>query len=309
MMTTTRQMPALSVTGTPTKRSTILELATEAERRGFTGLASPGIAGGNLALCTSLAHVTSTISFWTSIYPLYYAHPFEVAVTSGHIHEVSGGRFRLGLGVSHERAMSRLGIDTGKPLHDTAQYVASIRDAGRAAGELPPIYLATLRDKMLDLALEVAEGAIWANASRSYMPKQVERVAAAGRPDFFVANMIPTVIDADLGAARAIHRRTLATYVTLPNYRNYWKQAGYLEEMEGIEAAIAAGDRERVDQLMTDAWIDDCTISGSADSVRDQLDEWLALGVQPIAVMSSTTGGQAVAIRELFAAYADQVRP
>jgi alkanesulfonate monooxygenase SsuD/methylene tetrahydromethanopterin reductase-like flavin-dependent oxidoreductase (luciferase family) len=79
--------------------------------------------------------------------------------------------------------------------------------------------------------------------------------------------------------------------------------------MEGIEAAIAAGDRERVDQLMTDAWIDDCTISGSAESVRDQLDEWLALGVQPIAVMSSTTGGQAVAIRELFAAYADQVRP
>src|SRR6478735_4988878 len=107
MMTTTRQMPALSVTGTPTKRSAILELA----------------------LGTSLAHVTSTISFWTSIYPLYYAQAFEVAVTSGHIHEVSGGRFRLGLGVSHERAMSRLGINTGKPLHDTAEYVASIRDA------------------------------------------------------------------------------------------------------------------------------------------------------------------------------------
>src|SRR6476659_8903463 len=309
MMTTTRQMPALSVTGTPTKRSAILELATEAERRGFTGLASPGIAGGNLALCTSLAHVTSTISFWTSIYPIYYAHPFEVAVSSGHIHEISGGRFRLGLGVSHERAMSRLGINTGKPLHDTAEYVASIRDAGRAAGELPPIYLATLRGKMLDRALEVAEGAICANASRAYMPKQVERVRAAGRDSFFMANMIPTVIDEDRAAARSIHRRTLATYVTLPNYRNYWKQAGYLEEMEAIDAAIAAGDRDRVDQLMTDAWIDDCTISGSAAFVRDQLDEWTSLGVVPIAVMSSTTGGQTVGIRELFAAYADQVAP
>ena len=112
------------MSGTPTKRSTILELAAEAERHGFAGLASPGISGGNLALCAILAHVTSTIPFWTSIYPLYYAHPFEVAVTSGHINEVSGGRFRLGLGVSHERAMSRLGINTGKPLHDTAEYVA-----------------------------------------------------------------------------------------------------------------------------------------------------------------------------------------
>jgi len=46
MMTTTRQMPALSVAGTPTKRSTILELATEAERGGFTGLASPGVGAG-----------------------------------------------------------------------------------------------------------------------------------------------------------------------------------------------------------------------------------------------------------------------
>jgi len=93
--------------------------------------------------------------------------------------------------------------------------------------------------------------------------------------------------------------------VTLPNYRNYWKQAGYVEEMEAIEQAIGAGDRDRVDQLMTDAWIDDCTISGSAESVRGQLEEWMSLGVQPIAVMSSTTGGQAVAIRELFAAYAE----
>ena len=55
---------------------------------------------------------------------------------------------------------------------------------------------------------------------------------------------------------------------------------------------------------MIDAWLDDCTISGSAHDVRERLDDWMSLGVQPIAVMSSTTGGQAVAIGELFAAYA-----
>jgi alkanesulfonate monooxygenase SsuD/methylene tetrahydromethanopterin reductase-like flavin-dependent oxidoreductase (luciferase family) len=296
-------MPALSVIGTPTKRHAILELAAEAERRGFAGLCSPGIHG-NLALCGSLAHVTNTIPFWTSIQPIYHGHPVEVAVTAGHLHEISGGRFRLGLGVSHEPSMNRLGINTGKPLHDMGQYVAAIRAATRPAGPLPPIYLATLRDKMLDLALAEADGAIWANGSFRYMPTQVARVRALGRDDFFLANMVPTVIDGDLDAARAIHRRTLAGYLTLPNYRNYWKQAGYQEEMTAIETAIADGDRDRLPSLMTDTWIDDCTISGSAHAVRERLDDWMALGVQPIAVMSSTTGGQAVAIGELFAAYA-----
>jgi alkanesulfonate monooxygenase SsuD/methylene tetrahydromethanopterin reductase-like flavin-dependent oxidoreductase (luciferase family) len=296
-------MPALAVTGTPTKRNAILELAAEAEQRGFAGLASPGVHG-NLAMCGSLAHVTNRIPFWTSIQPIYHGHPVEVAITAGHLYEVSGGRFRLGLGVSHTPAMSRLGIDTGKPLQDITEYVAAIRTATRSSGELPPIYLATLRDKMLDLALTIGDGAVWANASRRYMPTQVAKVASAGRDQFFVGNMIPTVIDADLDAARAVHRTSLSSYVRLPNYRNYWKQAGYEEEMIAIEAAIAAHDRDRLPEMMTDAWIDDCTISGSPHAVRERLDDWMALGVQPIVVMSSTTGGQARAIGELFAAYA-----
>ncbi len=301
-------MPALSVIGTPTKRNTILELAADAERRGFAGLASPGVHG-NLALCGSLAHVTNTVPFWTSIQPIYHCHPVEVAITAGHLHEVSGGRFRLGLGVSHAPAMNRLGIDTGKPLHDMRQYVESMQGATRASGPLPPIYLATLRDKMLDLALEIADGAIWANASRRYMPTQVAKVEATGRDSFFLANMVPTVIDADLEAARSVHRRVLAAYLTLPNYRNYWKQAGYEPEMAAIEVALAEGDRERLPSLMTDEWIDDCTISGSAESVREQLGDWISLGVLPIAVMSSTTGGQAVAIGQLFAAYEGSSQP
>ena len=296
-------MPALSLIGTPTKRTGILELATEAERRGFAGLASPGIHG-NLALCGSLAHVTNRIPFWTSIQPIYHGHPTEVAVTAAHLHEVSGGRFRLGLGVSHAPSMNRLGISTGKPLHDMAEYVTTIRASTRASGELPPLYLATLRDKMLDLALASADGAIWANASRRYMPTQIARVMASGHGNFFLANMVPTVIDADLDAARAVHRRTLTGYLGLPNYRNYWSQAGYAAEMADIEAALATGDRDRLPSLMTDAWIDDCTISGSAHAVRDRIEEWMSLGVLPIAVMSSTSGGQAAAIRQLFAAYA-----
>jgi hypothetical protein len=55
---------------------------------------------------------------------------------------------------------------------------------------------------------------------------------------------------------------------------------------------------------MTDRWIDDCTISGDATKVRDRLEAWFDAGVLPIAVMSSTSGGQLKAIADLFALYA-----
>ena len=69
------------------------------------------------------------------------------------------------------------------------------------------------------------------------------------------------------------------------------------------EEALAAGARDQLPGLMTDAWLDDCTISGSPDAVRAKIDSWASTGVTPIAVMSSTVGGQAVAIRQLFDLY------
>ncbi len=294
--------PALSIVASPKKRSAILELAVQAEQRGFSGLACPSL-GGTLGLCVSLAHTTQTISYWTSIQPIYYSHPVETANVAAHIHEVSNGRFRLGLGVSHGPVVQRLGVTTGKPLSDISSYVAAMRENERFGGALPPIYLATLRDKMLKLAADISEGAIWANASLSHMSSQLSTLSAEQRESLFFANMIPTVIDKDRKAADAIHRRTLTGYVSLPNYRNYWRAAGYHEEMDAIETAIDAGDRDALPQLMTDDWLHDCTLSGSAHQVREGLLAWANTGVTPIAVMSSTTGGQAKAIGELFSLY------
>jgi len=299
-------LPAISIVATPTKRNAILQLAQEAESRGFAGLACPSL-GATLGLCTSLAHATNTIRFWTSIQPVYYNHPVEMSNTAAHIHEISGGRFGIGLGVSHAPVVQRLGVATGKPLTDMSNYVASMRANSRFSGELPPIYLAALRDKMLALSVDVAEGAIWANASLSDISRQVDLVPPNRRANFFMANMIPTVISDDEGAALAIHRKTLTGYISLPNYRNYWRQAGYAEEMDAAEAILETLPKEEHAQAlqtaMSDRWLRDCTASGSAASVREQLSAWADKGVLPIAVMSSTTGGQAKAIAELFDAY------
>jgi hypothetical protein len=96
----------------------------------------------------------------------------------------------------------------------------------------------------------------------------------------------------------------MAIYVRLPNYRNYWKAAGYLEEMEAIEAAIESGNRNDHASMMSDAWLSDCTLFGTANEVREGLERWYDIGIQPIAVMSSTSGGQVKAINELFELFA-----
>ncbi len=296
-------LPVVSIVASPTKRSAMLELAVEAERRGFPAIACPSL-GGALGLCASLAHVTDTIRFFTSIQPIYLGNPRETAVLAGHIHELSGGRFALGLGVSHESMLRRFGVAPGpSALTDVADYLDALRGSVAYSGELPPIYLAALRDKMLALALDRAEGVLWANASRRDLPRQLARVPAERLAGKLLATMVPTVITGDLAAARAIHRRTMLSYVVLPNYRNYWKSVGYVEEMEALEAVLAARQRERLPEVMSDAWLDDCTVSGSAHVVRETFAELRHAGVTPIAVMSSTSGGQAVAIRELFAAY------
>jgi alkanesulfonate monooxygenase SsuD/methylene tetrahydromethanopterin reductase-like flavin-dependent oxidoreductase (luciferase family) len=296
----------VSLVATPTKRTAIIELATEIERRGFAGIACPSL-GATMSLCTSLAHATSSINFWTSIQPIYYNHPFELGNTAAHIHEISGGRFALGLGVSHAPVTKRLGVEVATPLADIERYVEQMRANERFSGELPPILLATLRDKMLALATRIAHGAIWANASLSAIPRQVDSIPENARARFRLANMIPTVIDDDVAAARAVNRKTLTGYVILPNYRNYWRAAGYAAEMDAFESTISSTPKEGLADALTatmsDAWLDDCTISGPASHVRERLEEWAATGVQPIAVMSSTSGGQVKAIGELFAAY------
>lgn len=284
----------------------MLGLANEAERRGFTHVACPSL-GAAMPLCVSLAHATSTLKYFTSIQPIYLAHPVEAGNTASHIHEVSGGRFAFGIGVSHGPVTQRLGVATGKPLSDIRNYVTAMRTNERFGGALPPIYLATLRDKMLDLAVEIADGALWANASLRGIPAQISRVPAAKREKFFMANMIPVVISDDIEAARAVNRRTLVMYASLPNYRNYWRSVGHAAQVDEFESVLASVPREaQGDALMSamrDEWLDDCTISGPASLVRERIAEWYATGVMPVAVMSAVDGGQAKGVANLLAAY------
>ena len=239
----------------------------------------------------------------TSITPIYTRNVTDFAQTAAFIHEVSNGRFRFGVGVSHAPALNRMGITAGKPLADMRQFVEDMQAVPRV-GDLPPIVLATLRDKMIQLAEEIGGGMVFANGARSYMGHSLGNLSSEtkARDDFFIGNMVPTCISDDKAAAAAVNRKTLTSYAFLPNYRNYWKQAGYEEEMNGVEAAIADKDFDRVPECLSDRWLEDTTLFGSANEIREGIEAWFDAGIKtPIIVPSSASGGQIQALEEFFA--------
>ena len=296
--------PAISLVAVPGRRRLTIELAQEIERRGFAGIYSPSMFG-NMSLCEALAWNTNTIPFGTAIAPVYARTVGDFAQSSAFMHEISGGRFRLGIGVAHGPSHVRMGVTPGKPLCDTRGFVERFR-AQEGLGTLPPIIIAALRKKMVALAGEISEGVVFANASLSHMGDSLSALPAVKRTDpaFFIGNMLPICISDDVEAAKAVNRRSLINYAFLPNYRNYWKEAGYLEEMAAIERAIAEGRRDDVPGCFTDKWLADNTLFGPASKVREGVEAWQAAGVHtPVLVPSSVAGNQLKALEEIFAAF------
>ena len=106
------QMPAVSLAAAPGRRKWTVEIAQKLEEKGFQGIYCASFGDG-MGLCLSMAHATRTIKFGTSIMPIYYRVPFDLAQSAAYIHEISDGRFYLGIGVSHEPALVRMGVKAG----------------------------------------------------------------------------------------------------------------------------------------------------------------------------------------------------
>ena len=283
-------LPAISLVAVPGRRRQTIEIARDIERRGYAGVYTPSMYG-NMSQCEAMCWNTERIPFGTAIAPIYVRTVLDFAQSAAFMHEVSGGRFRLGIGVAHAPGHARMGVSVGKPLGDTRAFVEKLR-AVEGVGEFPPIIIAALRQKMVALAGEIAQGVVFANAARSHMAVSLAALPAAKRDDpaFFVGNMLPTCISDDVEAAKAVCRKNLIHYAFLPNYRNYWKEAGYAEEMAEIEHAIEQGRRDEVPKYLTDRWLADVSLFGSAATVLEGVEAWQAAGVStPVIVPSSAS--------------------
>jgi alkanesulfonate monooxygenase SsuD/methylene tetrahydromethanopterin reductase-like flavin-dependent oxidoreductase (luciferase family) len=92
--------PGLNLIAEPGRRGAALDLAREIESRGFAEI-QVSSSYANMAQCVGLAFGTERIAFATAIAPIYAETTEEFAHTAAYIHEMSGGRFRFGIGVAH----------------------------------------------------------------------------------------------------------------------------------------------------------------------------------------------------------------
>jgi alkanesulfonate monooxygenase SsuD/methylene tetrahydromethanopterin reductase-like flavin-dependent oxidoreductase (luciferase family) len=296
--------PALNLIATPGRRRAALDLAREIERRGFAQI-QVSSSYANMAQCVGLAFATKRISFATAIAPIYAQTVEEFAHTSAYIHEISGGRFQFGIGVAHGPSHVRMGVTPGKPLGDVRAFVGKFRSHDNIGG-LPPVILATLRKRMIALAGEIADGMVFSGGSRGHMAESLAVLPPEKRrdPAFFIGNRIRTCICDDEAEAKAVLRRAMRHYADLPYYRNYWKEAGYVEEMNAIENALAAGRADEVPRYLTDKWLADVTLFGPAAKVREGIEAWREAGIRtPCIVPLSADGDQNTALAQAFEAF------
>lgn len=299
-------LPALNLVAQPGQRRAALELAREIEQRGFAGI-SVSSQYSNMAQCLALAFATSRIAFATAIAPIYAQTADEFAQMAAYLHEVSAGRFQFGIGVAHPPTHARMGVTPGKPVADIREFVAKVKSV-EGIGPLPPIILAALRRRMVALSAEIAHGVLFANASLSHMSHALGAIPDTRRndPNFFIGNRIRTCICEDEADARAVLRRTVTNYALMPYYRNYWKEAGYIEEMTAIERAVAEGREKDIGKYLPDRWLADCTLFGPPAKIRDGVEAWRAAGIKtPVLVPLSADGNQTTALQQVFAAFAD----
>ena len=225
------------------------------------------VAREAFVVLTAYAGATKQIGVGTDIVQIQTRHPAVMAQQALSLNDISGGRFRLGLGVSHAPNIEgAFGLQMGKPLELMREYVQILRQAfggsvnhqGRyyrvkweytMPRKPPPLYIAALNPRMLELAGEIADGVLLWLATPEYVRDTVvPRVRAgrerAGKPlqGFEIICPVPAAITEDAAAGWQSFRTELVRYSGLPFYQQEFRNAGYGEEVDAFLRDRDKGD-------------------------------------------------------------------
>lgn len=233
------------------------------ESRGFESIALAGFLLAN----------SERLTIGSSIANIYARDAFTARRALATLNALRGGRFALGLGVSHIPLVEGLrGHRYDKPVPAMRAYLEGIRKGGDAALE-GPVLLAALGPKMLALAAAQADGAVPYNVT----PEHTRQAAAVLRPGKVLAVEQKVCVETDRARARALGRRELARYMALPNYVNNWLRLGF------TEAELADGGSDR--------FIDAMLLSGDAEAVKRGLRAHFEAGATHVCLQPVTEDG------------------
>jgi 5,10-methylenetetrahydromethanopterin reductase len=214
-----------------------------------------------------------TIEVGTGVVPIQVQHPTQLAQRALTLNAIAGGRFTLGLGLSHRMVTEQMwGISYDKPLRRMREYLDGLLpllsgQAADAAGETvttrgslqipgaptPDVYLAALGPQMLRLAGRRTAGTLTWMTGPKTLAEHVgltlrEAAAEAGRPDgsVRVGASLPISVTDDVDAARSQAAQEFSIYGQLPSYRAMLDREGYA----GPEDAAIIGDEKTVSERL-----------------------------------------------------------
>ena len=222
---------------------------------------------------------TTCLIVASGIANIYARDSFSAAAAQKGLNEQSGGRFLLGLGVSHIPLVQGVRKhEYGKPVATMKAYLEGMAAATykAVAPESPPqTVLAALGPRMLELSAVLADGAHPYNVP----PEHTREARAMLGANKLLCVEQGAVLETDATKARALARRFLQVYLGLPNYVNNWKRLGF------TDTDFAGGGSDRL--------IDSVVVWGDETAIRKRIDEHWQAGADHVCVQAIGTGGRA----------------
>ena len=224
----------------------------------------------------------------TAIAGIYTRAPVALAVSAGTLGMLAPGRFVLGLGTSSQVAVEQWnGIPFEKPLQRSRDMLRFLRAALTGekvtqqyetfsvngfrldpAPEVPPaLALAALRPGMIKVAVRESDAVI----TNWLAPKDVPQVRSVAGEDVEVIARVFVCPTTDTDVARAIGRRVVAAYLTVPVYAAFHEWLGRGELLAPMLKAWAAGDRRGALEVLPDEVVDDLIIHGPLEYCRERV--------------------------------------
>ncbi len=285
-----------------------IRLAQRAETSGFACLWMAQVFG--LDAISTLAMVgqhTSSIALGTAVTPTYPRHPTAIAQQALTAGAAAGGRFTLGIGLSHQIVIEGMfGLSYDKPAKHMKEYLSILSpllkgETTTFAGEqytvnnitlqVPgyqpvPLLVAALGPLMLKLAGELADVTItWMTGPGTLadyvIPTISKSASAAGKGEPTIAAGFPIVLTNDPDGTREYISKALQVYGMLPSYRSMLDKEGIAGPADLAIAGDEAELRSKIRQLKDIGVTDFCAVIAASDIESfDRTFEFLASEIE-----------------------------
>ena len=264
---------------------------------GYTDVWSAEVDGADGFTPLALAAAWEpSLDLGVAVAPVFTRGPALLAQTAAAMAEAAPGRFALGLGASSPVIVERWnGLSYDDPYRRVRDTLRFLRAAlagekvtarydtfsvegfrlSRPPAHPPPLYLAALRPGLLRLAGKEADGVVlnWLSAE-----DVTSALAEVGPGKEVVARIFVVPVD-DPVAARAVARRMITAYLTVPAYAAFHRWLGRGPALQAMWDAWEGGDRRAALAAVPDEVVDDLVVHGSPEACRRHVERYRDRGV------------------------------